>query len=151
MPRWADQGRTPDAGPWRRAPDSGQRLAVLAESLYLANLLVLPGLAFAALVWLCVRRLPTAPPLARAHLAQALSASLWAGSLLVAVSLVILALGGWSGMHAWVIVILYFVLVHTSLVLLGILALSKALAGQTWRMPLVSRFPLVPNDGTGRQ
>lgn len=139
MPRWADQ----------RRQDSGQRLAVLAESLYLANLLVLPGIAFAALVWVFVRRLPTAPPLARAHLTQALSASLWAGTLLVAVSLVILALGGWSDIRAWVIVMLYFVLVHTSLVLLGILALSKALAGQTWRMPLVSRFPLVSSDGTG--
>lgn len=149
MPRSADRGRTPGAEPWRRAPDSGQRLAVLAESLYLLNLLVLPGLAFVVLVWVFVRRLPTAPPLARAHLVQALSASLWAGSLLVAVSLVILAIGGWSGIHAWLVVILYFVLVHTSLVLLGIVALSKALSGQTWRMPLVGRFPGVPGDGVG--
>ncbi|MCF7993766.1 MAG: hypothetical protein K9L88_02870 [Chromatiaceae bacterium] len=121
----------------------GQGLAVLAVSLYLANLLVLPGIAFGALVWLELRRHRSAPPLARQHLAQSLAASLWAGLLLVLMNLLILLLGGYQAVQTWIILILYFTFVHASLVLLGVVALSKALAGQTWAMPLIGRFPFL--------
>lgn len=125
----------------------GQRLAVLAESLYLANLLLLPGLAFAALAWLYLHRHGTAPRLARAHLRQALSASLWAGVLLVLVNLVILLLGGYQGVHTWVIVILYFTFIHSTLVVLGMVGLAKAMSGQVWTMPLFGRFPFIAGTG----
>ena len=129
------------------APDQvpGQSLAVLAEALYLANLLVLPGIAFAALTWLVLHKHRWAPALARQHLEQALAASLWAGLLLVLMNLLILLLGGYQAVQTWVIVILYFTFVHASLVLLGVFALSKALAGQRWTMPLVGRFPVLTN------
>ena len=42
----------------------GQSLALAAESLYLINLLVLPGLGFLALLWLYFRRRANAAPLA---------------------------------------------------------------------------------------
>ncbi len=115
----------------------GQGLAVLAASLYLANLLVIPVLGFLALAWLFIRCDRNTPLLAQAHVNQAFSASLWAGVLLVLVNLLIILFGGYRGVHTWVIVILYFTFVHSTLVLLGIVALAKAMAGQCWRMPLI--------------
>jgi uncharacterized Tic20 family protein len=124
-----------------REPDTapGQDLAVAAESLYLANLLLLPVLSFAALVWLYLRQDRATPPLARAHLAQTLAASLWAGVLLVGVNVAILLVGGYDGPNTWMVVIVYFTVFHSTLVVLGILGLAKAMAGQCWRFPIVGR------------
>ena len=44
--------------------DAGRRFAVIAESLYLANLLIAPGLAFLGLPWLWRRADVRALPLA---------------------------------------------------------------------------------------
>ena len=115
----------------------GQGLAIAAESLYLVNLLLLPGLAFLALLWLYFRHRDDAPALARGHLRQTLSASLWAGALLVIVNLLIVALGGYAAAWTWVVVILYFTTAHTTLIVLGILGLARALAGQPYRYPLI--------------
>jgi hypothetical protein len=124
-----------------REPETvpGQGLAVAAESLYLANLLLLPVLSFAALVWLYLGQDRETPPLARAHLAQTLAASVWAGVLLVGVNVVILLVGGYDGPNTWMVVIVYFTVFHSTLVMLGILGLAKAMAGQCWRFPLVGR------------
>ena len=118
----------------------GQSLAVAAESLYLATLLLLPGLAFLVLLWLYFHHRDNASPLARGHLRQTLSASLCAGALLVIVNLLIIALGGYDAAWTWVIVILYFTIAHTTLVVLGILGLARALAGQPYRYPLVGKL-----------
>lgn len=126
----------------------GEGLAVAAEALYLTNLLLAPGLAFAVLIWLYVARRRQAPPLARAHLDQTVSASLWAGALLVGVNGAILLIGGYDGPNVWTVVIVYFTVFHSTLVLLGILGLAKAMAGQCWRYPLVGR-PLPPGCGRG--
>lgn len=116
---------------------NGQGLAVLAESLYLANLLVAPGLAFGLLVWLWFRHRHSAPPLARSHLRQAVFVSVVAGALIVVLSAAIVLLGGWQWHWTWVVVLTYFVCIHGTLVMLGMYALSKAMAGQVWRYPLV--------------
>ncbi len=126
--------------PSDEAAPPGQGLALAAESLYLINLLVLPGLGFLALLWLYFRRRADAPPLAQVHLRQTVSASLWAGALLVLVNLLIITLGGYDAAWTWVIVILYFTTAHTTLVILGILGLARALAGQPYRYPLVGRL-----------
>lgn len=117
--------------------EEGRRLAVMAEALYLANLLVLPGLAFAALLTLWLRHKAHAPPLAREHLRQAVWASIVSGILIVCLSLGLVALGGWHQPWTWVVVITYFVCVHGMLVLLGMFGLAKAMAGQVWRYPLI--------------
>jgi uncharacterized Tic20 family protein len=130
-------------------PPPGQGLAILAESLFLANLLVLPGLSFLALAWLFLRHARTAPALAQNHLYQAFSASLWAGVLLVLINLVIILLGGYRGIHTWVIVILYFTFVHSTLVIVGMVGLAKAMSGQSWTMPLFGRFPLIASASPG--
>jgi len=120
----------------------GVGLAVAAESLYLLNLLLLPGLGFVLLLLLYLKTFKQAPVLAQAHLSQTLIASLWGGFLLLVINALILLLGGYSGMYLWVIIILYFTLVHASFVLLGALGLARALSAQCWRYPVVgSRLP----------
>lgn len=120
-------------------PAPGQQLAVLAEALYLINLLLLPVLGFAALLWIYYRHIATAAPLAACHLRQTLSASVWAGILLVIANFIIIGLGGYDRPYTWVVGILYFTIGHTALVVLGILGLAKAMAGQRFRFPLVGR------------
>lgn len=117
----------------------GQGIAVSAEALYLANLLLLPGLAFLALLalWFAQRR--DAPPLGRCHLRQTLSASLWAGAILVLANALIIAFGGYQQPATWVIVILYFTTCHSTLVLFGILGLARAMAGKLYVYPLIGR------------
>ena len=126
MPTSADQQAIP-----------GFALAVTAESLYLLNLLLLPGLGFVLLLLLYLTRFKQSPVLAKAHLSQTLMASLWGGFLLLVINALILLLGGYSGVYTWVIVILYFTVVHASFVLLGALGLARALSGQCWRYPVV--------------
>jgi hypothetical protein len=115
----------------------GQNLAVLAEALYLANLLLVPGIAFAILVWLWVRNKESAPPLASQHLKQTTFVSLYGGTLIVALSALFLAVGGLQWEWTWVVVIMYFTCVHSTLVMFGMFGLAKALAGQVWRFPLI--------------
>ena len=113
--------------------------AITAESLYLVNLLVLPVLGFLALLWLWRRGVRQPSPLAAAHLAQTVSASIWAGVLLVIANGLILLLGGYDGPYTWVVLITYFTLAHSMLIIFGAYGLAKAMAGQCWRFPLVGR------------
>lgn len=122
----------------------GQNLAVIAEALFLANLLVAPGICFAILLWLWRRNKADAPRLARQHLKQATFVSLWGGLLIVTLSALFLALGGLQWEWTWVLVILYFTCIHSTLVLCGMFALVKALAGQVWRFPLIG--PAIDRD-----
>lgn len=107
-----------------------KRLAVTAPALYIVNLMFLPGLAFLALAWLWLTRRKTAGELARHHLDLAFYGSVVAGVLLVCVNLVIVLLGGLDNPTTWIVLILYFTLVHASLIVLGMVALIRALAGQ---------------------
>jgi hypothetical protein len=129
----------PGLGPAAEQSPTGSRLAITAEALYLANLLVVPLIPFLVLGVLFLRCDEDTPALARAHVDQAFSASLWAGILLVIVNAAILLLGGYRGVHTWTLVILHFTVCHSTLVLLGIVGLAKAMAGQCWRFPLVGR------------
>ena len=123
--------------PSSESVNASRRLAVLAESLYLANLLIAPGFAFLALLWLWRRPDLPAMPLARQHLRQTIAASLWAGALLIGLSATILLIGGFNSMWSWLALILYFTFFHSTLVLCGMLGLSRALAGQPFRFPLI--------------
>jgi hypothetical protein len=71
---------------------SEESLAVMAEALYLANLLILPGIAFLILLRLYLRHRHSASGIGLAHLQQTLSGSIWAGILLVIVNVLILLL-----------------------------------------------------------
>ena len=126
--------------PAGNGPDvPGQGVAVAAEALYLINLLLLPVVGFIALLILYFRNIAQAPMLAACHLRQTLSASIWAGLLLVAVNLAIVLTGGYQSANVWILVIIYFTSCHATLVLLGVVGLAKAMAGQRYRFPLVGR------------
>ena len=116
----------------------GQTLAVVAEALYLTNLMLAPGLAFVAIVWLWLRH-RDAPPLARCHLDQTFFVGIWGGALLVVASAAILLLGGLDWEWTWIAVILYFTCIHSMLILLGVVGLAKALAGKPYVYPVIGR------------
>jgi hypothetical protein len=118
----------------------GQTLAVTAETLFLVNLLLAPGLAFLVLLILYLRYRGNAEPLAANHLSQTVGVGLIGGSLLVCITGLIALLGGLDSGYTWVVVVLYFTFIHSTLILLGILGLVKALAGQQYRYPLLGRW-----------
>lgn len=118
------------------ADPPGQGLAVVAESLFLTNLMLAPGLAFLAIVWLWLKH-RDAPALARCHLDQTFFVSLWGGTLLVVACAAILMLGGLDWQWTWVAVIIYFTCIHSTLIVFGVVGLSKALAGKPYVYPLI--------------
>ena len=115
----------------------GRATAVAAEALYLANLMLIPGLGFVALLVLWWRERERAPELARGHLRQTVAASLWAGVLLVAANAAIILLGGYASAYTWIVVVLYFTTCHSTLIFCGAIGLSRALAGKPFRFPLI--------------
>jgi len=119
------------------APPPGQSLAVAAEALYLANLMLVPGLGFLAIAWLWLQRRHSAPPLARCHLDQTFFVSLWGGLLIVVANTLLFWWLGWNWEWTWVIVVIYFTCVHSTLILFGMLGLAKAMAGKPYTYPLI--------------
>jgi hypothetical protein len=114
----------------------GQRLAILAESLYLLNLLLFPGLAFICLLALFLKHGAAAPPLARNHLHQAFLASIWAGGLLLLpITAVFAAIGG--SPYISMVALILLLCCHAALVLLGVMGLAKAMNGLYFRYWLI--------------
>jgi hypothetical protein len=118
-------------------PVPGQTLAVTAETIYLLNLMLVPGLGFLVLAWLWFKHGQTAPSLAANHLRQTFFVSLWGGLLLVSACAGFILFFGLDSAWTWTYVVIYFTCVHSSLILFGVLGLSKAMAGQTYRYPLI--------------
>lgn len=117
----------------------GQGLAVTAESLYLVNLMLAPGLGFVALAWLWLKHRASAPALARCHLEQTFRVSLWGGALIVVACAGFIWLFGLDSEWTWTYVIMYFTCIHSTLIMFGILGLAKAMAGQPYVYPLIGR------------
>lgn len=115
----------------------GQSLAIAAESLFLVNLMLAPGVAFLVLAWLWLKRRQDAAPLARGHLDQTFFVSLWGGALIVVASAVLFLWLGGDWEWTWVIVVLYFTGAHSTLILLGMVGLAKAMAGKPYVYPLI--------------
>jgi hypothetical protein len=118
-------------------PAAGQDLAILTESLYLINLMLAPGLAFLGIAWLWFKRRKTAPALARCHLDQTFFVSLWGGVLIVGANAALFLIFGWDWEWTWVFVIMYFTCIHSTLILLGMVGLSKAMAGKPYVYPWI--------------
>ena len=119
------------------SPESDNKLAITAEALYLINLMLAPGIAFVILLVLYVKHSRTSSALAQCHLKQTLFASLWAGVLIVLVNAVILLFGGYDQAWTWVVLIIYFITIHATLILLGVLGLSNAIAGKHYHFPFI--------------
>jgi uncharacterized Tic20 family protein len=121
------------------ASTSAKNLAIISEVLYLVNLLVLPGIAFLLLFILHHEHANSHPSaLARCHLQQTFRTSLWAGFLIIFVTSAIVLLGGFDQPWTWVVMIIYFTCIHSLLVLLGVIGLSRALSGKHFHYPLSS-------------
>lgn len=115
------------------------RLAIAVESLYLANLLLAPVLAYTLLLWLHFGGRTTAKPLARCHLAQALRAGLLGVILPLAATAYIVASGGFNHLGAWIVAEVYIIFIHTPLILLGLTGLLKAMAGKPYVFLLIGK------------
>lgn len=111
--------------------------AIVAESLYLANLLLAPGLAYAIILWLWFSRRYAEQPLAQCHLAQGVRAGLLGVILPAATIAYIVASGGFTTLGSWVAAEVYIIFIHTPLILLGLVGLLKAMAGKPYVFPLV--------------
>ena len=124
----------------------GKDSAVLIESLYVANLLILPGLAFIALLYLFIKKRNSLPALARSHLDQTMSACIWIAFMFLTASATIMVMrySGVEDVTLWMIVVMLFTILHASMVFLGILGLAKALSGKCYRYPVVGK-PLPDN------
>lgn len=117
--------------------NDGRNQAFKAELLYLLNLSFLPGIAFLLLLQLNARHKVTGTALTRCHLKQTLTASVWAGILLIAVTGLILIFGGFAQAWTWVVLIIYFTSIHAALILLGVVGLTRAQAGKHFHYPLI--------------
>jgi len=124
----------------------GQQLAILAESLYVANLLIIPVLGFIILGFVFLKRHGTAPPLAQSHLEQTIAASIGIAVMFIAFTGIIMLLRMWGleAVGVWIIVVIVFTIIHATMVLFGVLGLAKAMAGKCWRYPLFGHA--LPHD-----
>jgi len=109
-------------------------VAVLAELLFLSNLLLVPLFSFIALLWY-YRMRTRYSLLAVEHLQQTISASIWAGVLLIAVNLTVFLTMGYESPYIWMVVLIYFTMGHSAFILLGVVGLSRALAGKSFNYP----------------
>ncbi len=114
----------------------GPPLAIAAEALFVINLMLLPGIAFLVLMVLWFKHRNHPDPLVRNHLRQTGWTCIWGGTLLVSTSVGIFVLGGFNNPWSWVIGVLYFTFVHSTLILLGVLGLARAANGRSWRYPV---------------
>lgn len=111
------------------AQTAGNTLAILAQSLYLLNLLLLPGLALIGLVVLWWKNRSSHDSLGRCHLTQSLILSAWLTGLLGGGGLLIWLIAG-SSPSGISMLLLYLIVVHTGFVLIGMIALAKAMSHQ---------------------
>jgi uncharacterized Tic20 family protein len=119
--------------------EAGKTLAIKAESLYLVNLMLAPGLAFLLLLVLYWRNRGRADALAANHLSQTVGVTVAGGVLIVVVSALFIFLGGLDSGYTWMVVVMYFTFIHSSLILMGVMGLVKAMAGEHYVYPLIGR------------
>jgi uncharacterized membrane protein len=124
----------------------GQQLAILAESLYVANLLIIPFLGFIILGFVFLKKHGTAPPLAQSHLEQTIAASIGIAVMFIAFAGIIMLLRMWGleAVGVWIIVVIVFTIIHATMVLFGVLGLARAMAGKCWRYPVFGHA--LPDD-----
>lgn len=131
-----------------RSPNPSGNFAVICQSLYLANLLLLPGICFLVLLYyyrqyqqkkvyhesvegqvddkIRIRNLG----IGKIHLIRTIQLSILAGILLAVVPLVVIYCTSQLQMSIMVGLI-YFVTLHAGFILIGMLNLSRAMARKT--------------------
>ncbi len=109
---------------------SPSRSAIIYQSLYLINLLLLPGFAFFALIWLWFSKQKNAVTFTRferIHLIRAMQLSVAVGVFLLIIPMIIMVISPEFDASLMVMII-YFVTLHAGFVLIGMLNLSRAMA-----------------------
>jgi hypothetical protein len=109
-------------------PARQNKAAIVAQSLYLANLLLLPGLSFFYLLWYAKQHLNESS-IAKIHLYRAVQLSIAAGVAIILLPLVVMIVSP-EFEASLMVLILYFVTVHAGLVLIGMLNLARAMSGR---------------------
>ena len=115
-------------------------IAMMAETLFLANLLLIPIIPFLFLVYLFNKYRNQKDSIAYNHLAQTLAASIFAGIFIVLIDAGFYFFSTTSAAITWTIIITYLTCVHSVFVMLGIYGLSKAMSGQIVKFPLIYRW-----------
>lgn len=123
-------------------PVEGSNIAILAESLFLANLLLFPVIPFLALFYLYRKYKKKnnngQESLAFNHIRQTFIASILAGILIICVVAIFYFMTNISAAITWTIIITYFTCIHSVFVMYGIYGLAKAMAGQPVRFPFIA-------------
>ena len=102
------------------------RSAIIYQSLYLMNLLLLPGISFFLLLWLFYKN-KHCQGWQRIHLYRALQLSVLVGFFLLVVPAAIL-LFTHQFQTSLMLIIVYFVTLHAAFVLIGMLNIARAMA-----------------------
>ncbi|MBA56797.1 MAG: hypothetical protein CMK89_20270 [Pseudomonadales bacterium] len=110
--------------------EQDRKLASRAYLFYLFNITFLPGLGFIAQIVLWRQARSQCLAFAIEHARQSILASITAGALLTLVSGLILFIGDLASPYTWVVLILYFTLCHSSLILLGVLGFARSNGGK---------------------
>lgn len=105
---------------------SPARLAIIYQSLYLANLLLLPGISFFVLVWLFFVK-KNEVVWVNAHLYRAIQLSVLGGLIIAIIPLLIIYLSS-NTEASLMIMLIYFITFHAGFVLIGMLNLARAMA-----------------------
>ncbi|MCW8931895.1 MAG: hypothetical protein OQL19_16885 [Gammaproteobacteria bacterium] len=113
-------------------------IAMLAEALFLANLLLIPVIPFLVLFYLFRKQAQNPNSVAYNHLRQTFIASILAGIFIVIIAAVFYFFSSTSAAITWTIILTYLTCVHSVFVMLGIYGLSKAMAGQKVKFPLIN-------------
>jgi len=124
--------------------NTNRKIAIMSELLYLTNLLVFPGVAFLLLAYLFIKHRTGLSAVSKSHLTQTFYTSLVGGILIVMTLGLAFLLNGFENEYIWMWTILYFTLIHSTLVVFGALGLAKAMSNQSWEFPLIGCY--LPKD-----
>jgi uncharacterized Tic20 family protein len=81
-----------------------------------------------------------APPLADNHLAQTVGVSMIGGVMIEGIIVLLFFFLGLNSAYTWTVVVLYFTLIHSSLILLGVIGLVKAMSGEHFVYPVIGKL-----------
>lgn len=111
---------------------------ILPSGLYLANLLIAPGIAYVLLIILLVRFRESKNLLFLYHLKASLILATSVGVILISVPLGILLIGYFNDL-SWMLALTFLVTFHGFSVIFGVYLLAKAMANQTFWFPCLKR------------
>ncbi len=124
----------------QRSTDQKQiTAAIISETLFLANLLLIPVIPFLILFTMFQKHKNNPDSLAFNHIRQNFIASILAGIFIVCVVGAFYFLSNISAAATWTIIIVYITCVHSVFVMYGIYGLSKAMGGYKVKFPFIGK------------